>query len=95
MWGGGGAALFAGMDVVLNPVARNCFEEACAYGNERLWTGTGVGDRALQHGFEMLHVWRLVADAHLHDHLVIANYGRLAVVALQHGTFARNEGRGE
>ena len=31
----------------------------------------------------MLWVWRLVADAHRHDHLVIAIDGRLAVVALQ------------
>ena len=44
----------------------------------------GVGDRALQHGFELLDVWRLVADAHRHDHLVIAIDCRLAVVALQH-----------
>lgn len=32
----------------------------------------------------MLDVWRLVADAHRHDHLVIAIDGRLAVVALRH-----------
>jgi len=69
------AAFLAGRDVVLTPVAR--------IGNERLWTGTGVGDRALQHGFEMLDVGRLVADAHRHDHLVIAIDGRLAVVTLQ------------
>jgi len=31
----------------------------------------------------MLDVGRLIADAHRHDHLVIAIDGRLAVVALQ------------
>jgi hypothetical protein len=31
----------------------------------------------------MLNVWRLVADAHCHDHLVIAIDSRLPLVALQ------------
>jgi hypothetical protein len=44
---------------------------------------SGIGDGALQHGYQLLWIRRLVADAHRHDHQVIAIYGCLAVVAKQ------------
>jgi hypothetical protein len=47
--------------------------------------GTGAGGDALQHGFKVLHGWRLIAHAHRHDHLVIGIDRQLAVVALQIG----------
>ena len=51
----------------------------------------GIGDGALQHGYQLLWIRRLVADAHRHDHLVIAIDGCLAVVALQQVAVAFHE----
>ena len=48
-----------------------------------MWHLACISHGALQHGHQVLWIRRLVADAHRHDHLVIAIDGRLAVVALQ------------
>jgi len=69
------AEVLAADCVVLTPVAR-------IQGHD-LGQGTGCGCDALQHGFAVLDIRRLVAHAHRHDHLVVAVDGQLAVAALQ------------
>jgi len=80
---GGRRLAFTGRCVLLTPVARICDEGpghlSCA------------GDGALQHGHQVFHVGRLIADAHRQDHLVVAVDDRLAVAALQHGAIALHD----
>lgn len=71
------ALIAAGVGVVLTPVA--------GIQRDHVRQGTGAGSDPLQHGLQVLHVGRLVADAHRHDHLMVAVDGQLAVVALKIG----------
>lgn len=51
----------------------------------------GTGADAVQHGFQVLYIRRMVARPHRHVHLVVAVYRHLAVVALQVGAAGLHE----
>ena len=63
------------LGVVLSPVAR--------IHRHHLRPCTGRGREAMQHGFQVLDIRRLVGHAYRHVHLVVAVHRQLAVVALQ------------
>ena len=69
------AQIAADVGVVLAPVAR-------IHRHHRVQCPGRCSD-ALQHRLQMLDIRRLVAQAHRHDHLVVAVHRHLAVVALQ------------
>jgi hypothetical protein len=71
------ALIGAGFGVVLPPVAH--------FQRHHIRPLTSAGGDALQHRLKVLSIRRLVAHPHRQDHLVVAIYRQLAVVALSIG----------
>lgn len=69
------AFLLTGLVVVFTPIT--------GIGDQCQARLSGVGNGEFQHGFQMLLIRRLIADAHCHYYLIVAIVDRLAVLALQ------------